>query len=104
MKWLFLDYRMTIDHLGFIPSFLSEDDSRSAAQQIDSNYACGGGWHPLPDWKMIDKRRYIIKYPGDPALKPLAMTILREETILFYQHDVLCIVQKDGSFEAARVD
>ena len=46
-----------------------------------------------------------LKYPGDPPLKPIAaVSRLRDEVILFYPHDWLCVVQPDGSFEVSRVD
>ena len=68
-KWELLHPQMTMDHLGYIPDFLSEHDSRPAAQQFDSNYAHGGGWNPevgRGQWKMLDGHK--LKYPGDPVL------------------------------------
>jgi hypothetical protein len=103
MIWEMLHPRMTLYQLGFIPSFLSEDNPKSAREQINDNYGHGGGWHPTPGHTM-DKDDYSIKYPGDPRLFPLARTMLRHEIILFYQHDLLAIVQPDGSFEISRVD
>ena len=45
-----------------------------------------------------------LTYPGDPPLKPIAMTQLRDEVILFYEYDWLCVIQPDGAFEVSRVD
>jgi hypothetical protein len=42
--------------------------------------------------------------PGDPPLLPIAVTMLRDEEIRFYDHSWLAIVQPDGSLEVARVD
>lgn len=90
------------EDLGLIPFFLSNLDLRSAKEQIEANYAHGGGWNPQTEFEMISGNR--LKYPGDPIMKPLAKAQLREETIFFYEHAYLAIVQTDGSFEAARVD
>lgn len=102
IKFEMLDPRMTDEHLGFLPSFLSEDDPAPAREQIDKNYAHGGGWRPMKEWTMATND--TIKYPGDPRLRPLARAKLRDETILFYDCAILAIVQPDGSFEIARVD
>jgi hypothetical protein len=38
--------------LGFIPSFLSEDDSRPAREQFAANYIAG--WQPMPGFTMME--------------------------------------------------
>jgi hypothetical protein len=45
-----------------------------------------------------------LHYPGDPPFKPIAMMVLRDETILIYDYSIVAIVQPDGSFEACRMD
>lgn len=102
MIWVRLNSKAVMDHLGLIPSFLSEDDPRTAAEQIDSNYNFGGGWRPQPKFKLMDNGN--LAYPGDPDLTPLFMSQLRDETIFVYEFGYTAIVQQDGSFEAARVD
>jgi hypothetical protein len=47
---------------------------------------------------------YRLAYPGDPIFKPIAACFMRNETILLYEHDVVAIVQEDGTFEVARMD
>lgn len=89
--------------MGYLPGFLSENDPRPAKEQIDSAYQHGGGWNPQPGWE-YDPQLHAMRYPGDPVMFPLAEAHLRDETLLFYPHDYLLIVQKDGSFEMARVD
>lgn len=88
--------------VGFIPQFLDERDLRPAKEQIDANYAHGGGWRPMNGFKLVGG--HTIKYPGDPILKPRAEAKLRNETIVVYEYGITAIVQKDGSFEAARLD
>jgi hypothetical protein len=102
MQWVLKHPRMTIDHLGLLPDMISEDDPRPAREQFNTNYAHGGGWHPFKGHTM--KADGTITYPGDPPLRVLASTTLRNETIHFYEHDWVAIVQPDGSFEICRMD
>jgi hypothetical protein len=104
MHWVLLHPKCTPEHLGYLPGFLSDDDPRSAAEQINANYAHGGGWHPFSDAWTLGPKDYCLHYPGDPPLQALAMTALRDEVIVFYDASLLMILQKDGSFEVARVD
>jgi len=90
------------DHVGMIPLWLDERDPRPAREQLDAAYQHGGGWRPFKGFKML--RDHSIKYPGDPALKPLALMKLRDEVIAVYPHAWVMILQKDGSFEICRMD
>lgn len=100
LKWDFKHPEMTLDHLGFIPEFINTDDPRGAAKQIDEAYI--SGWSPFPGFEM--KANGDLLYPGDPPTRLLAEAKLREETIRFYDHAWLAIVQPDGTFEVARLD
>jgi hypothetical protein len=102
MTWYAKHPQVTMDMLGFIPSFLNEEDKRPAKEQIDSNYSHGGGWSAFHGFTMLPNGN--LSYPGDPEVLLLAETKLRDETIRFYEHSWLCIIQPDGSFEIARVD
>lgn len=90
-----------LDLLGYIPTFLYEDDPRPAAEQFNERYANGGGWNPMNKWEFSDD---CIQYPGDPPYSPIAIASLRGERILVYQHSWVCIVQPDGSFQVSRMD
>lgn len=98
-EWTFLNPQADYSSLGYVPGFLDLDDPRPAAEQIESNYV--SGWLPFSGFKL---RGTFLKYPGDPTLKPLAETHLRDEHILFYPDSWLAIIQPDGSFEVARLD
>jgi hypothetical protein len=47
---------------------------------------------------------HALKYPGDPELRPIARIRFRDELILIYDHAIVAIIQKDGTFSAARMD
>lgn len=97
-----LDPRYTLDALGFLQDFISVNDPRPAKEQFDEGYAFAGGWRPMPGFKMHPGGRLL--YPGDPPMLPFAMTKIRDEVIMFYPHAFVCILQKDGTFEVARMD
>jgi hypothetical protein len=102
MIWEMFHPQMTEGHLGYLPGMLSERDPRSAREQINANYAHGGGWSPMAGFKLGAHNR--LHYPGDPALEPLAQTWLRDELIILYDHSWVAIVQRDRSFEVSRLD
>lgn len=106
MTYVALHEDFTIEHLGFLPLFLSEEDPRPAAKQYDDNYV--SGWSPMPGWTLAPKAM-MLKYPGDPPMLPFAATKLHgQEAILFYPHAIVMILQiageRKGSFEVARLD
>lgn len=91
---------MTMNHLGFIPSFLSESDPGTAAEQFARNYV--SGWTPMGGFKLAANN--VLSYPGDPPMPPLAETRLRDELIVFYEYAFVAIIQPDRAFEVARMD
>lgn len=89
--------------LGLLPYMLNERDPRAARDQFDEAYSHGGGWRPIAGFKVLDGMR--IKYPGDPAMAPIAYIRLRDELVVFYDHAFVMIAQKGGKgFEVARMD
>ena len=93
--------RATEDMLGFIPMFVSELNPLSAKEQLDQAYKHGGGWHKFEGFTMTEQG---LEYPGDPPIVLLAEAKLRDETIRIYQYSWVAIVQKDGTYEIARMD
>lgn len=87
----------------YIPSFLDDRNPAPAKEQLDHNYAHGGGWKPFNGFKM-NMKDHSIKYPGDPAFGAYACIKMRDEEIYVYPHGWVAIVQKDGSYEIARMD
>jgi hypothetical protein len=102
VKWTMLHPKMTMAHLGLLPSFLSEANPARAKDQIHSAYAHGGGWNSFKGFTLNED--FVLVYPGDPPMKPLAETYLRDEHILFYKYAWVVIVQPDGTWEVARID
>jgi hypothetical protein len=86
---------------GLIPSFLNEEDERSAAQQFGEMYKFGG-WRPFEGFTLGEDNS--LTYPGDPPLKPMAWAKLRDEVIIVYRHAWVAVIQPDRSFEVARMD
>jgi hypothetical protein len=101
MIWVMLHPRMTPEHLGHLPGFLSEADGRTAAEQFNDRYQFGG-WRPLNGFKL--KEDNSLEYPGDQPLKPLAHVRLRDELVVLYRHDWVAVIQPDRSFEVCRMD
>lgn len=91
--------------LGYIPQMISAADERPLAAQINDSYAHGGGWSPmLGKWK-LDPDALTIRYPGDPAYKPIASTMIRDEMIVVYPDAWVCIINtKTLAFEVSRMD
>ena len=105
VRFELLHPKMTLEHLGFIPQMLNPQDPRPAAEQFDKNYAHGGGWSPnVGSAFKMDPATKTLKYPGDPAMKPLARAKFRDEEIYFYESAVVAIVQSNGTFEVSRMD
>jgi hypothetical protein len=101
MLWIQKHPRATIEMLGFIPEFLSEDDPRPAREQINDKYGHGGGWRPLPGFRMTEN---ALHYPEDPPYALLFETTLHDEVIRFYNYAWVAIISADGSFEVCRMD
>jgi hypothetical protein len=102
MIWFPKHHTARPDMLGFLPGMLNEEDPRPAREQLDTNYAQGGGWRPFQGFRMLSNGN--LAYPGDPPMQLLYETQLRNETIRFYDHAWVAIVQPDGSYEIARMD
>lgn len=112
LTFMFLDARVTPDHIGFIPAFLTELDPRPAVEQINERYAHGGGWFDLKvgerGFRAMDDYR-VLKYPQDPPLQAYAEATLhlgtdKPERIVIYESGFVAVIQSDGSFRVARLD
>lgn len=93
--------KMTHQHLGLLPEFLYESDPRPAKEQFNERYVYGG-WDSFKGFELTPSNALV--YPGDPPQIPLAQAKLRDELIVFYNHDWVAIIQPDRSFEVCRMD
>ena len=102
MIWKMMHPRATLDMLGYLPEMISERNPKPAREQFDTNYQHGGGWTPFKGFSMLPDGN--LSYPGDPPTRLLAETQLRDETIRFYEHSWVAIIQTDGTYEICRMD
>jgi hypothetical protein len=97
-----LDPRVTPEHLGLIPMFLSESNPLTAREQFHNNYGHGGGWQPMSGFTLNPD--LTLQYDTDPPLSPFAAAIFKDELILIYPYAWVAIVQRNGSLEVSRMD
>ena len=95
-----------IEALGYVPHFLNEDDPRPAVEQIDSNYAHGGGWHDFEgfDVQQDEKGRYRIFYPGDHTYQEQARILFRDEVIVAFSYAWFLVATPGKTPRIARLD
>lgn len=100
--WEYLHEVVTREWLGLLPEMLNDANPAPAREQFDRGYQHGGGWRPFVGFKLLGNG--CILYPGDPSLRPLARTQLRDEKITLFECSWVMIQQPDGSYEIARMD
>lgn len=102
--WTLLHPRMTMDHLGLIPMLISAS-GEPLKEQIQRNYAHGGGWSSAGFTKMIfNPEDCSAKYPGDPKMFARAKFVNGDETLYFYDHAIVAVVSAAGVAEFSRMD
>lgn len=92
---------MSMEAVGIIPGWLSEDDERGAVEQIHASYGHGGGWHDFEGFSLEDDK---LVYSGDPPMTKRSEAKLRDERIIVYPYGWVVVVQLDNSFKVARID
>lgn len=91
-----------LDHWGYIPTFLDRNDPRPVKDQFNERYVFGG-WQPFKGFK-FDPLHFTLKYPGDPLMLPIDSMKFRDETVILFQSAWVVILQKDNTWEVARMD
>jgi hypothetical protein len=86
---------------GLIPSFLDEDDPRSAKEQFNANYIAG--WKPFEGFT-FDLENGTLSYSGDPPMKVRSVMAFRQELILLFDFAWVLVLQPDNSWEVCRMD
>lgn len=103
IEWQLLHPKMTEAMLGFIPHWISPNMPEKLKPRLDHFYQHGGGWRPFKGFT-LNRETLELEYPGDPPTIPLARCQVGDETLIFYQHSWVAIVQQDWSFEVCRMD
>jgi hypothetical protein len=96
-----------VEALGILPQFLRYADPHPAREQIHEAYAHGGGWNAFEGFTLnthFPLESWALSYPGDPDMRLIAYTRLRDEIIALFQYSWVAIVARDGTYEIARID
>lgn len=90
--------------LGWLPMIFMDSDDRRAQEQADDRYKHGGGWVPMEGWIIDYDNAAQLEYPGDLPIKPIAFTRLKDQLVFLYPYSIVAIIERDKSFEVARMD
>jgi hypothetical protein len=96
-----------IEEVGYLIEIISDRDPRTVREQIESNYAHGGGWNPLSGFSLHLNQGIgcaELCYPGDPPMRERSRTHIRDELVIVFTYDWVAVVQNDGSFAVTRMD
>lgn len=107
--WHIQEQRFSPKMLGFLPDLISNLYPGNVAEQLERNYAHGGGYRDLtklePGKWTFNKRNKTLRYRGESDIfNPLASVQIKDEMVYFYKYSLLAIVKPDGSFAVTRVD
>jgi len=98
-------YFSNMEAAGLIPEFLSEHDPRTVQEQLDENYAHGGGWNSFEGFTLEgDSDHYVLSYPGDPVYHEVSRAEFRNQTLVLFQYAWLAIIEDGKLLDVARVD
>lgn len=94
-----------MERAGFIPNMLDWNSDRKLREQLDAGYQHGGGWHPTTVPFHFDPKTKALSYPGDPDFLPyLEVRTTSGERMFVYPGSWVLLLQRDGSYEIARMD
>lgn len=90
---------------GLIPEFLDEHDPRTVQEQLDENYAHGGGWNSFEGFTLgSGPGHYTLSYPGDPVYREVSRAQFRNQTLVLFQYAWLGIIEDGKLLDVSRVD
>lgn len=91
------------DLVGFLPQFLDPENPNEAVDQLNDNYAHGGGWFDFEGFQFdySDPSKPRLLYPGDPPTEAVAYWMLREETVILFDRGWVAVVQPNGNFRVS---
>lgn len=97
----------TEDHLGFTRYFIKDEaGAPSIREQLNANYAHGGGWRPFGQGQWELQTDMGLAYPGDPPYSARAKITFDNfpEQLWVYDSAWFMILNEDATFEVARMD
>ncbi len=94
------------DIVGALVLCWDKNDPRPAIEQHDERQMGNGPWSDSKGKFKLDPETYFLKYPGDPAYKPMAIAELplTKQKIIVYNHAWVVILDEDGSWTVDRRD
>ena len=91
---------------GMILGWIDPNDNTPMWEQIDRNYAHGGGWNDFDGFRVVagDKDTpYVIQYPGDPVHTEVSRIMLDDEILVIFNYS--WVLWSDGTdTKIARID
>lgn len=101
-----------MDAAGLLPCIFDEEAPVTAREQIEVNYAHGGGFRSMlgdGDWQFNHNAAIgesTLKYPGDPIFREQSRCYLpvTQETLILFSAGLVVIVAADGSYDITRMD
>lgn len=92
------------DAIGYIGDWLDTDADGGAVEQINRNYAHGGGWSDFEGFT-FDKQQMALLYNGDEPTYALAGAVFsQEEFVMVFEHGWVAVMNRNGSMRVARID
>jgi len=97
-----------IEAWGFIPEMLSDTNPKPLWEQIDDNYAHGGGWVDFDGFKILsggESEPFVIQYSGDPKSYEIGRAFSEKECLALFEYSfVLWRNLETGETKIARID
>lgn len=96
--------------MGYIPHFLDSKSTQTVEEQINFNYAHGGGWRPMNGFKLNSGNSnpllWNLRYPGDPIFRAIGYCYPKPDVIFVVFSHAWCMIMntKTGEKEIARMD
>lgn len=95
------------ERAGLLPLIINPHDTRSVKEQIEVNYAHGGGYFAMHGFKLHDHKKVgqaFMTYPGDPKFHEVARCRVGDELVILFDCAFVAIVDSKGRFTVTRMD
>jgi hypothetical protein len=92
---------------GCIPNMLSPwDDVTPLWEQVHNEYCQYGGWNDFEGFEvLVEKGGYVLKYPGDPALREIGRIAMNDQLLVLFPYSWVMYLSADRKeCRIARID